>query len=74
MIVLESEDAARAASEHISLALPEGVHMEDIEVREVVANAWVWRAGRCVPARPWLAAAGSGALGAPVTRALPCAA
>lgn len=39
MIVFESEDAARAASERIPEGVPEGVTLESVEVREVVANA-----------------------------------
>ena len=39
MIVFESEDAARAAGEQIPGSVPEGVMLEDIEVREVVAHA-----------------------------------
>ena len=39
MVVFESEEAAQAASEQIPSGLPAGVNLEDIEVREVVANA-----------------------------------
>ena len=39
MIVFESEDAARAASERIPSGMPEGVELDGVEVREVVANA-----------------------------------
>ncbi len=39
MIVFESEDAAQAASERIPGTVPEGVTLEDVEVREVVAHA-----------------------------------
>lgn len=39
MIVFESEDAALAASERIPGTVPEGVTLEEIEVREVVAHA-----------------------------------
>ena len=39
MAVFESEDAARAASERIPGSVPEGVTLEDVEVREVVAHA-----------------------------------
>jgi hypothetical protein len=39
MIVFESEDAARAASERIPGMASEGVTVESVEVREVVANA-----------------------------------
>ena len=39
MIVFESEDAANSASGQISSSVPDGVTLEDVEVREVVANA-----------------------------------
>ena len=39
MIVFESEDAARAASELIPGTVPEGVTLEDVDVRAVVAHA-----------------------------------
>lgn len=39
MIVFESEEAAQAASERIPGAVPEGVTLENVEVREVVAHA-----------------------------------
>ena len=39
MIVFESEEAAQAASERIPGTVPEGVTLEDVEVREVVAHA-----------------------------------
>lgn len=39
MIVFESEDAARAASERIPGMVAEGVTLDDVEVREVVAHA-----------------------------------
>lgn len=39
MIVFESEDTARAASERIPGTVPQGVTLEDVEVREVVAHA-----------------------------------
>ena len=39
MIVFESEEAARAVSERIPGTVPEGVTLENVEVREVVANA-----------------------------------
>jgi heme-degrading monooxygenase HmoA len=39
MIVFESEDAARAASERIPSNVPSSVTLEDVDVREVVANA-----------------------------------
>ena len=39
MVVFESEDAAQAASERIANGIPDSVNLEDVEVREVVANA-----------------------------------
>ena len=39
MIVFDSEDAAQAASEQIPSGMPDSVTLDDIEVREVVANA-----------------------------------
>ena len=39
MIVFESEDAARSASERIRDGVPESVDLEGTEVREVVAHA-----------------------------------
>jgi hypothetical protein len=39
MIVFESEDAANSASGQIRSSVPDGVTLEDVEVREVVANA-----------------------------------
>jgi hypothetical protein len=39
MTVYESEDAARQASERVGERLPQGVELQDVEVREVVANA-----------------------------------
>ena len=39
MIVFESEDAARAASERIRAEPPAEVNVEDAELREVVARA-----------------------------------
>jgi hypothetical protein len=39
MVLFESEDAARAASERVASGIPDSVDLEDIEVREVVANA-----------------------------------
>jgi hypothetical protein len=39
LIVFESEEAARTAAERIRANVPEGVTLEDAEVREVVANA-----------------------------------
>jgi heme-degrading monooxygenase HmoA len=39
MTVWESEDAAAAASEMVRQAVPEGVTLDSVEVREVVASA-----------------------------------
>jgi heme-degrading monooxygenase HmoA len=39
VIIFESEDAARAASEQIESPAPDAVTLDDVEVREVVANA-----------------------------------
>ena len=39
MIVFESEDAAKAASDEIPSGMPDAVELQDVEVREVVANA-----------------------------------
>ena len=39
MIVFESEDAARSASERIRDGVPDSVDLEGAEVREVVAHA-----------------------------------
>ena len=39
LIVFESEDAARAVSEQIRAMAPDAVTVDDVEVREVVANA-----------------------------------
>jgi hypothetical protein len=39
MIVFESEDAARRAADLIPQHLPQSVELQDVEVREVVANA-----------------------------------
>ncbi len=39
LVVFESEDAARDASEQIRGSAPTGVTIEDVELREVVANA-----------------------------------
>jgi hypothetical protein len=39
MIMFDSEDGARGASERIPSGMPEGVELEGVEVREVVANA-----------------------------------
>ena len=39
MSVWESEDAANTASEMVRSAAPEGVTVDSVEVREVVASA-----------------------------------
>jgi hypothetical protein len=39
MVVVESEDSARAMSERLPSMAPDVVTIEDIEVREVVAHA-----------------------------------
>ena len=39
MLVFESEDAARTVSERLGDDVPEGVTIEGVEVREVVASA-----------------------------------
>ena len=39
MVVFESEGAARAASEQLPSGLPDSVALQNVEVREVVANA-----------------------------------
>jgi hypothetical protein len=39
MIVFESEDAARQAADRIPEGMPEHVRLENVEVREVIANA-----------------------------------
>ena len=39
MLVFESEDAARAVADRIGANVPEGVTIENAEVREVVASA-----------------------------------
>ena len=39
MVVFESEEAANGMSERVPSMLPDGVTLEDIEVREVVASA-----------------------------------
>ena len=39
MVIFESEDAANAAAERIPGLVPEGVTIEEVEVREVVAHA-----------------------------------
>ena len=39
MIVFDSEDAAKTAREQIPSAVPDSVELQDVEIREVVANA-----------------------------------
>jgi hypothetical protein len=39
MTVYESEDAARQAADRVPQNLPQSVELQDVEVREVVANA-----------------------------------
>ena len=39
MVVFESEEAANSASERIRANTPDGVTVDDVEVREVVAHA-----------------------------------
>jgi hypothetical protein len=39
MLIFESEDAAQQASEQVRSAVPDPVTLDDVEVREVVANA-----------------------------------
>jgi hypothetical protein len=39
MIIFESEDVAKAVTEQIRSSDPAGVTLEDVEAREVVANA-----------------------------------
>ena len=39
MVVFESEDVANEMSERVPSMLPDGVTLEDVEVREVVAHA-----------------------------------
>jgi heme-degrading monooxygenase HmoA len=39
MSIWESEDAAKAASEMVKSAAPEGVAVDSVEVRDVVASA-----------------------------------
>jgi hypothetical protein len=39
MVIFETEDAANGASERIRANAPDGVKIEDVEVREVVAHA-----------------------------------
>ncbi len=39
MVIFESEDAAKQMPDRIRSEVPEGVTLEDVEVREVVAHA-----------------------------------
>jgi hypothetical protein len=39
MVIFESEEAAQGASERIRANSPDGVTVDDVEVREVVAHA-----------------------------------
>ena len=39
MLIFESEDAARGASDQIESPDPDAVTLDDVEIREVVANA-----------------------------------
>jgi hypothetical protein len=39
MVIFESEDAASDSAERVRGTVPEGVTLEDVEVREVVASA-----------------------------------
>ena len=39
MVVFDSEDNAKSASETVSSRIPEGVSLESVEVREVLASA-----------------------------------
>jgi hypothetical protein len=39
MVIFDSEDAARRASEQVPSMIPDAVTLEDVEVREVVAHA-----------------------------------
>jgi hypothetical protein len=39
MVICESEDAANGVSERIRANVPDGVTLEDVEVREVAAHA-----------------------------------
>jgi hypothetical protein len=39
MVVFDSEDSAKSASETVASRVPEGVSLESVEVREVVASA-----------------------------------
>ncbi len=39
MIIFDSEDAAKGASEQVPSMIPDAVTLEDVEVREVAAHA-----------------------------------
>jgi hypothetical protein len=39
MVIMESEDAAKAMSERVPAMVPDTVTLEEVEVREVVAHA-----------------------------------
>lgn len=39
MVIMESEDAAKGMSERVRSLVPDTVTLEEVEVREVVANA-----------------------------------
>jgi hypothetical protein len=39
MVIFESEDSAKSASEQVPSLVPDVVTLEDVEVREVVAHA-----------------------------------
>jgi hypothetical protein len=39
MVIFDSEDAAKGASERVPSMIPDAVTLEDVDVREVVANA-----------------------------------
>ncbi len=39
MVIMESEDAAKGMSERLPSLVPDTVTLEEVEVREVVANA-----------------------------------
>ena len=39
MVIFESEDAAKGMSERVPSMIPDGVTLEDVDVREVVAHA-----------------------------------
>jgi len=39
LVVFDSEEAAQAAAEQVRSVVPQGVSVDDVEVREVVAHA-----------------------------------